>query len=85
MDRSWAGGADGREVIDQFVAAVQEVDLVYLLLCSLNKEQEVAQAFPGHCVGVVLRRRIEGEKLLVLRAERSSAQTAAATVEEGRK
>jgi HemK-related putative methylase len=70
VDRSWAGGVDGREVIDQFVSAVRDVSVVYLLLCSLNREEEVAGAWSGHRVSTILRRHIEGEKLLVLRAER---------------
>lgn len=72
IDRSWAGGSGGREVIDQFIARTSAVPIIYLLLCSLNNEEEVAgllsTQLSARSTRVLLRRNVEGEHLLVLRA-----------------
>ncbi|KAK1865932.1 hypothetical protein I4F81_008454 [Pyropia yezoensis] len=76
IEASWAGGADGRVVIDRFLAVVgdevRDGGVVYLLLLAANRPEEVAAA--ASAVGfdaVTVGRRWGGaERLCVLRLTR---------------
>jgi len=78
IERSWAGGRLGREVIDRFL---QDVKLSlspdgfgYILLLNDNCPDEVAGILEDGGFGVkkIIERKIRGEELLVLRFARGN-------------
>mmetsp|Transcript_29342 Transcript_29342/g.62578 ORF Transcript_29342/g.62578 Transcript_29342/m.62578 type:complete len:82 (+) Transcript_29342:42-287(+) len=73
IEASWAGGVDGREVIDEFVPqaaqALSATGSLYLLLEDLNKPAEVIDKLTdlGLQSEVVLTRKARNEKLHIIR------------------
>ena len=77
IEAAWAGGEDGREVIDLFLPALAPLlapgGCCYLVLVEENKPQEVAAYVRarGLQAEVVLRRRAVNEGLMVMKIWRS--------------
>lgn len=76
LAKSWAGGADGREVIDRFLKLVNNSlsreSFGYILLLKENKPSEVIgmlKKIDFNCE-IVKYRKIRGEELFVVRFER---------------
>lgn len=74
IEASWAGGKDGRQVIDRLLPLLT-ADLVYLLLSSENRPQEVADDLTnmGYRVKTLLSRTARNESLTVIRAMKAAS------------
>ena len=74
---AWAGGLDGREVIDRFLPflprVLSERGCCYLLLVQKNKPFQLIRALSamGLASKIVVKRRAQNERLLVLRIFRA--------------
>tara|TARA_B110000208_G_scaffold170614_1_gene212317 strand:+ start:179 stop:952 length:774 start_codon:yes stop_codon:yes gene_type:complete len=74
---AWAGGIDGREVVDRFVPYLPRVlatnGVCYLLLVQKNKPFQLIRALKaiGLDSKIVVKRRAQNERLLVLRISRT--------------
>mmetsp|Transcript_10843 Transcript_10843/g.14127 ORF Transcript_10843/g.14127 Transcript_10843/m.14127 type:complete len:275 (+) Transcript_10843:63-887(+) len=70
---AWAGGEDGREVIDQFLPKVKNLlspkGLFYMIVVEENKPQEVARIMDeeGFNAEIILSRRAKNELLSVMK------------------
>lgn len=75
-ERSWAGGEQGREIIDRFIERVTsyltEEGEVFLLQSSLNDVEQTVDQFEdrGYDVAVVSTEKIPWERLVVIHARR---------------
>ncbi|KAJ3211757.1 HemK methyltransferase member 2 [Entophlyctis luteolus] len=80
IEASWAGGIDGREVLDKFIPAVDELlspnGIFYLVTVNENKPTEIMDMMETH-YGIhskmVLRRRAGIEGLGILRMSRNAS------------
>lgn len=78
-EKSWAGGKDGREVIDRFLEQVEDYltseGEVFLLQSSLNNNEKTLRLFEdyGFVAEIVAEEKVPWEKLVVIRAIRGSA------------
>ena len=76
IEVSWAGGAQGRVVIDRFLSRIERIlshrGVLYLVLVKENKPSEVRRllSLKGLDTEILLRRRASNEELLVLKAWR---------------
>ncbi|KAI0562698.1 methyltransferase [Gracilaria domingensis] len=76
ISASWAGGKDGREVIDRFLKSLNlflsETGVAYLLLLEANKIVEVMQMAEGLGLSVyqLMKRRAGIETLYILRIKK---------------
>ncbi len=76
LERALDGGADGRELIDRFIEGVGDVlapgGRVLLLVSSLTGISQVRRKFKreGFWTRIIARSRLEGEELVVIRAEK---------------
>jgi len=71
IDRSWAGGEDGMEVIYMFLEETKDAPLRYLLVTHFNRPKDLIREISmEHTVKVVGERKVLGEHLLVLRIEK---------------
>lgn len=73
ISKAWAGGCEGREVMDRLFPLIPDLlsnnGLFYLLLIKENKPQNIIKIFKGlNMTGsIVIERRVRGEHLYVLR------------------
>eukprot|EP00743_Colponemidia_sp_Colp-15_P010877 GILK01012045.1.p1 GENE.GILK01012045.1~~GILK01012045.1.p1 ORF type:complete len:216 (-),score=24.85 GILK01012045.1:226-873(-) len=78
---AWAGGIDGREVIDRFLPCIPHIlsarGKFYLLLVEANKPSEIVTIMnaQGYTSTVVLRRKAFNERLCVIRFEKNNASS----------
>ncbi|KAI8099990.1 S-adenosyl-L-methionine-dependent methyltransferase [Halteromyces radiatus] len=80
IEASWAGGIDGREVIDQFLPLVSVRDLLsphgvfYLLLINENRPLDVMDILKGYGLTsyISLERRAGRERQYILKIQRES-------------
>lgn len=78
IEVSWAGGEDGRVVIDRLLPMVSSVlsatGVFYMILVEENKPKEVVRELGdlGFASNIVLKRRASNELLMVLKAIRST-------------
>ncbi|KAL1927086.1 hypothetical protein VTP01DRAFT_5049 [Rhizomucor pusillus] len=77
IEAAWAGGIDGREVIDTFLPYVKELlspeGVFYLLLINENRPAEVAEIMRkqyGLQANIVMERRAGREKQYILKIQR---------------
>lgn len=76
--QSWAGGKDGRIVMDKIFDKMDEIlsslGIAYILVIEENKPQEILTLMKkkGFIGSIVLNRRIRGENLFVLRFHRKA-------------
>lgn len=77
LSAAWAGGIDGREVIDNFlpvaVTLLSDNGLLYLLLLAQNKPDEIMSIMASHGFhsSVILKRKAGPEYLSVVRFSKS--------------
>ncbi|KAI5185262.1 release factor glutamine methyltransferase [Nematocida homosporus] len=73
IDRSWAGGVHGLEVTQQFLLHTAHVPIRYLLLCSLNNPQQLADTLSTqYHVTLLVAKKVLSETLVVLKIESKS-------------
>ena len=76
IERSWAGGTKGREILDQLLPSVSSLlsphGVFYLITVDDNEPAEIAAllALQGLQSSVVLRKRAKNEKLQVMKFHR---------------
>lgn len=74
--RSWAGGLDGREVVDRLFADIPRIltdkGLFYLVVLAENKPDEIEMRMEelGYKMARVKERKIRGEHLLIMRFQK---------------
>lgn len=77
ISAAWAGGVDGRVVIDRFLSSVDRLlsrrGVLYLLLVEENKPEEIAalMASRGFSTKIVLRKQAKNESQLVMKLFRN--------------
>ncbi|KAF1799020.1 S-adenosyl-L-methionine-dependent methyltransferase [Mucor lusitanicus] len=74
IEAAWAGGIDGREVIDQLLPLVKDIlspqGIFYLLLINENKPDQVVQLMKeayGMNAGIIMERRAGREKQFIVK------------------
>ena len=78
LTAAWAGGKDGREVIDRFLPLLGELlaprGVAFLLLVHENKPADVAEVCCsfGLCAATVLSRKAKNERLSVMKISRAA-------------
>lgn len=71
IDRSWAGGEHGREIIDEFIGKLGHVKAFFLLLSEANMPGQLVESLGKRFrCSVAAHRKVEGESLLVLKGVR---------------
>lgn len=71
IDRAWAGGVSGAEIISQFLRETRGVPVRYLLLNACNEPFFIIQTLEkDHAVTTVAARKVPGESLMVIRIEK---------------
>lgn len=77
IDAAWAGGVDGREVIDKFlptaVNLMSEIGVFYMVLIDKNKPDEICRTLRGLGLEgeVILKRKAGIENLLIVKFRKS--------------
>eukprot|EP00112_Aurelia_sp_Birch-Aquarium-sp1_P009809 Seg2129.1 transcript_id=Seg2129.1/GoldUCD/mRNA.D3Y31 product="HemK methyltransferase family member 2" protein_id=Seg2129.1/GoldUCD/D3Y31 len=78
IEAAWAGGIDGREVIDRFlpsaVKLLSDKGVFYMVVIDKNKPEEVSRIMKeyGFCSDIVMKRKAGIENLMILRFTKSS-------------
>ncbi|KAI5170614.1 release factor glutamine methyltransferase [Nematocida sp. LUAm3] len=68
IDRSWAGGESGAEVVKIFLKRTSHVPIRYLLLCSLNHPNDIISSLSLHyACTLIISRKVLSENLLVIK------------------
>ncbi|XP_015791714.1 hemK methyltransferase family member 2-like [Tetranychus urticae] len=80
LTKSWAGGINGRRVIDRFCSSVSQVlatnGLLYLLLSKENQPDEVIEILKEYNINldeIVIERKCRNEHLLILRFKKKAS------------
>lgn len=80
LSAAWAGGRDGREVIDRFVdeisARLEQKGVAYLIVLDLNKPYQVAERARkrGVAANMLVEKRMGRELLYVIRLEKEDVE-----------
>eukprot|EP01031_Cornospumella_fuschlensis_P027867 gene27866-33651_t len=78
VEASWAGGVDGREVIDKFLPRLKDYlssrGLCYLILVQENRPEDVSRVLASHGMAsqVICQKRAVNEQLMVMKIWRSA-------------
>jgi release factor glutamine methyltransferase len=64
IEAAWAGGIDGREVIDEFLGILDQLlrigGILYLVLINENKPKEIIASLANRYIGSVVKYRVAG-------------------------